>query len=480
MDDVVNADKVSVVRPIDLPSGTYSPDAVVMIDSGNRNEPLKKLPLGELMPKTDGVSVLKGNCADNSITPVTEGDTPEDWDCYEVEKEGEDIWIGDDKRVHAKAGWYHVDMGVYITSDDQEVDARAAISFGAYTGAPPGGWFDYSDYCCVDFDLSYEHENTHSVGFDIHVENDGDIIHLSASAPTEYTAACYLNWFSIHRIKGAGSGGGGGESQGGDAVVFKLKDYAADYLTGDTLWRDLISALLDDKAVGLVAPVEDSINALGWLDINYDIPDGYTKEQFIDELANEIPELNNLEFEFEVPLYGGALTMREAFAITPNGLALHYIAFVVAGFGLILEGGANELTCESVMPISTQGGFGIDHSKIGECVSALMAKGIPACYTGYNTTNELLINMGTITKISTDVLAGLPRTKGFWMEVVGAATWERNDPNHGIRFPITYEAMFYWTPPDPGILNDRGSWSIDHEEVFPLALDSRFVPAPIL
>lgn len=170
------------------------------------------------------VSLLKGNCNDNPITPEPEGDHPEDWDCYEVEKEGEDIWIGDDKRVHAKAGWYHVDMGVYIemdTGEEDEKDARAAILFGAYTGNAPDSVFDYTNYCGVDFDLSYGHEETHSVGFDIHVENDGDIIHLSASAPGENTAECFLDWFSIHRIKGAcsgGSGGGGGGS--GDCNVF--------------------------------------------------------------------------------------------------------------------------------------------------------------------------------------------------------------------------------------------------------------------
>lgn len=168
------------------------------------------------------VSVLKGNCDEHEITPEAGGETPEDWDCYEVEKEGEDIWIGDDNRVHAKAGWYHLDMGVYIdVASDEVVDARAAILFGAYTGAAPDSSFNYSNYCAVDFDLSYGHEETHSVGFDLHVENDGDIIHLSASAPTESTAGCYLDWFSIHRIKGAGSGGGGGGGGvSGDCNVF--------------------------------------------------------------------------------------------------------------------------------------------------------------------------------------------------------------------------------------------------------------------
>lgn len=222
MDEVVNADNVSVVRPIDLPLGTYSPDAVVTIDSGNRSEPLKKLPLGELMPKTDVVSVLKGNCNDNSITPEPEGDTPEDWDCYEVEKEGDDIWIGSDQRIHAKAGWYHVDMGVYVEPVDRNnpVDGRATIYVGAYVGTTPSSNFNYKDYTSLEMDLSYSHETTPAVGFDIHVENDGDIIHLSAGAPVgDYTAECYLDWFSIHRIKGAASGGGGG---GGDNPDFKI------------------------------------------------------------------------------------------------------------------------------------------------------------------------------------------------------------------------------------------------------------------
>lgn len=167
------------------------------------------------------VSVLKGNCDNHSIVPDDSG--PTDFDCYEVEKEGSDIWIGSDNRVHAKAGWYHVDMGVYVEPVDRVnfADGRATIYAGAYVGNAPSANFDYNNYTSVELDLSYNHETTPAVGFDIHVENDGDIIHLSTGAPVgDYTAECLLDWFSIHRIKGAGFGGGGG---GGDTP--SMPDY---------------------------------------------------------------------------------------------------------------------------------------------------------------------------------------------------------------------------------------------------------------
>lgn len=164
------------------------------------------------------VSVLKGNCDNHSIVPDDSG--PTDFDCYEVEKEGSDIWIGSDNRVHAKAGWYHVDMGVYVELDSQAEDAVAEVLVGAHSGAAPSNHFDYTNYCSINFDLSYDHYVTPSVGFDLHVENDGDIIHLSASAPSEHTAMCLLDWFSIHKITKISQGGGGGGGGSGDCNVF--------------------------------------------------------------------------------------------------------------------------------------------------------------------------------------------------------------------------------------------------------------------
>ncbi|MBO4712566.1 MAG: hypothetical protein J5615_01570 [Fibrobacter sp.] len=175
----------------------------------------------EFVPIPGEVSVLKGNCNKTSVTP--NDSAPTDFDCYEIEKEGDDIWIGSDKRVHANAGWYHVDMGVYVEPVDRNnpVDGRATIYVGAYVGTTPSSNFNYKDYTSLEMDLSYSHETTPAVGFDIHVENDGDVIHLSVGAPVgDFTAECILDWFNIHRIKCAASGGGGG---GGDTP--SMPDY---------------------------------------------------------------------------------------------------------------------------------------------------------------------------------------------------------------------------------------------------------------
>lgn len=486
MAEVVNADKVSVVRPIDLPSGTYSPDAVVTIDSGNRNEPLKKLPLSELMPKTDGVSVLKGNCADNSITPEAGGDLPEDchpedWDCYEVEKEGDDIWIGNDKRVHAKAGWYHIDMGVYIRSPTgDEEDARAAILFGAYTGTVPDGNFNYTDYCAVDFDLSYEHMDTPSVGFDIHVENDGDVIHLSASAPALYTAECYLDWFSVHKITkiSQGGGGGGGSAEGSDTAVFDLADYADD-LHSDTLWRDMVGAMLDGKVVALKMPVgDDSMEGIGWIERSIRLKPGYTKEEYIDHILDTWDEeLQVLTCDFTLSLYGGMAKVMETLHVTPNGARPDYAALLLAGYGAIVQGGRDRLFSEAIFPMNETGDY-LDMSRYGEVLARLQLKGVPITFIGYNITNECMFGMATVDKIGYPAEpSDINHTAAFTMEIHGIATWEGEDVHNGDRFPCMYSVSYGFLPPEEDAEIDvHGKWEIESDNVYPLAIDSTYIP----
>lgn len=476
MDDVVNADKVSVVRPIDLPSGTYSPDAVVTIDSGNRNEPLKKLPLGELMPKTDGVSVLKGNCADNSITPVTEGDTPEDWDCYEVEKEGEDIWIGIDKRVHAKAGWYHVDMGVYVSrvgsdededenEDEEDNDAVASIWFGAYTGTTPDNQFDYSDYCAIDFDLSYEHVVTPSTGFDIHVANDGDIIHLSVAAPADHTAECYLDWFSIHRIAEVISGGGGGDTPSGNCNVhvIDLQDLE------DDLWVECVSALLDGKllAIRINEGDGDNLGFVCWSEQSVKLPSGYTKDGYIAYLRT-VPLYATLTF-FARNDVAGVITEGFKFTVSPTvGLRYNYFFILIGGIGIKVTG--NSDTGE----FGSNDIFNFDYTdpdnprttseNLGTALGDVQNRGFPLFLTCRNSNNSFYISGPCYIHYVNPLMLRCHCIADYYEDPAGL---------HGERLPIDYHLHLNWNA-DPSWTQTQGYYTIYEDEVYPLALDSRF------
>lgn len=473
MDEVVNADKVSVVRPIDLPSGTYSPDAVVTIDSGNRNEPLKKLPLGELMPKTDVVSVLKGNCNDNSITPEPEGDTPEDWDCYEVEKDGEDIWIGDDQRIHAKAGWYHVDMGVFIGSGKEEADARASILFGAYTGTVPDGDFNYSDYCGVDFDLSYDHMETHSAGFDIHVDNDGDILHLSASAPDDLTAECYLDWFSIHRIADVvAGGGGGGDTPSGDCNVHVI-DLQLVEGEGVSLWEECIGAVLDGKLVAIRmggSTGEDNFGAVCWSGESMVIPTGYTKASYIEYLRNSM--YSSLTFYGTHTIAGTLLYEHIQFTVDPwVGLQLKWMSVTSVGVGIVLVGdnvsgefGSLDVICfdysDPDNPITT-----LEPNALIDALGAAQNSGIPLFLVCRNSTREFSI-YGPAYLTSYGMIS---------LKVHDIATYYE-DPDDTMRseqIPVDYFVRLQWHD-DPDRTTTQGYYTIYNDAVYPLALDSRF------
>ena len=472
MDDVVNADMVSVVRPIDLPSGTYSPDAVVTIDSGNRNEPLKKLPLGELMPKTDGVSVLKGNCDDHQIKPESEGEAPEDWDCYEVEKEGEDIWIGSDKRVHAKAGWYHVDMGVYIETDPGDStmveDARAAILFGAYTGDAPDSSFDYSDYCAVDFDLSYDHSVTSSVGVDVHVENDGDVIHLSVAAPTEKTAECFLDWFSVHRIAEVISGGSGGDTPSSDCNVHVIDLQLLDD-AGDDLWLECVSALLDGKllticidngGIGLVCNCEQALS----------VPSGYTKDSYIAYLRNT-PVYSTLSF-FGRQNIAGIMAEGAKFTVAPTyGLRVNWLFVSMSDIGVGVSVKGNSVTPE----FASNDIFGFDYTdpdnprttleNLGYILVDVQNYGIPVLLSCRNSTRQFRISGPCYLKNTTPLVLICHSIADYYEDPDNDATSEQ--------MPVDYQVALEWTP-DPSWTNTQGYYTIDVDHVYPLALDSRF------
>lgn len=478
MDDVVNADKVSVVRPMDLPLGTYSPDAVVTIDSGNRNEPLQKLPLGELMPKTDGVSVLKGNCDGYPVTPEPEGSL-EDWDCYEVEKEGENIWIGNDKRVHAKAGWYHVDMGVYVSrvdssedEDEEDNDAVASIWFGAYTGTVPDNTFDYSDYCAIDFDLSYAHDVTHSVGFDIHVENDGDIIHLSVAAPADYTAECYLDWFSIHRIADVvAGGGGGGDTPPGDCNVHVIDlQFLED--VGPALWEECISAILDGKLLAIRVNSGDAADNFGfvcWNEKSIIIPTGYTKDSYIEYLRSSM--YSTQTFYGTQAIAGTLLVEHIQFTVDPNvGLQFKWECVSMTGVGIVLVGndltgefGSQEILCfdysDPDNPKTT-----IEPTALIDALSDAQNRGIPLFLYCRNSTREFQI-YGRALMTSFGVLR---------MKVHDIATYYEDPDNaiHSEQIPVDYYVQLQWHD-DPDWMT-QGYYTIYTDAVYPLALDSRF------
>lgn len=469
MDEVVNADKVRVVRPIDLPSGTYSPDAVVTIDTGNRHEPLKKLPLGELMPNTDGVSVLKGNCDENGITPEAEGDNPEDWDCYEVEKEGNDIWVGDDNRVHAKAGWYHVDMGVFIgVNSGAVVDARAAILFGAYTGTAPDSVFDYSDYCGVDFDLSYDHEESHSTGFDLHVENDGDIIHLSASAPDVHTAECYLDWFSIHRIAEVVAGGGG-DTPSGDCNVHVI-DLQLLESTGDDLWVECISALLDGKLLAIRINAGDDGDNLGfvcWCEQSLMLPSGYTKDSYIAYLRT-MPLYATLTF-FARNETGGVITEGFKFTISPTvGLRMNYLFIILGDVGIPVTGnsGTGEFGSNYIFnfdytdpdnPRTTSEGLGV-------ALIDVQNRGFELFLSCRNSTGQFQVSGPCYIWAVNPLMLRCHCIANYYADPDGM---------YGERLPVDYHLHLTWNA-DPAWTQTQGYYTIYEDVVYPLALDSRF------
>lgn len=208
MDDVVNADKVSVVRPIDLPSGTYSPDAVVTIDTGNRNEPLKKLPLGELMPKTDAVSVFRAY----GTTRLDDGEFS--IDSVEV-VQGADIRCVDDAVVVDK-GSYHLAATFVVWLDADPVDAVIVPALYATLGNNSKAL----TYTGTTFDMSMPGNVVAlTMVCDFVVDTDDTILHLSLTGMPESgevgedVARVALDQLSIHKIAAViGESGGGGGS----------------------------------------------------------------------------------------------------------------------------------------------------------------------------------------------------------------------------------------------------------------------------
>lgn len=468
-DNVVMADRVVARRPMHMPEGTYDPKAVVVIDRGDPTKPLEKLALGELMPRTEGSAVLaalgttredNGEFSVDSITVLT-------GDCIHTE-------LG---KVYLDKGYYHVSATfvVWMDRDMPPVDGIIVPHIGAAIGSGN----TYLTEVGASFDLSNSSStDTLSISFDTDISSDGTELRLvlggmpSVSADEAGLAKVTLEQLSVHKITAVTSGGSGGGSGGGDVVIFNVNDYA-EVTTSDALWRDIMDAMLDDKAVCLISPIEDGINAVGWLDRNYDIPPGLTKEQLIETLASGDSEMASLDFNLQCSLHGGAMTMREALAVTPTGLDFNYVAFIVTGYGIILEGSSNGVGSESVLPLSNGR---IDRSRIGECFSDLVACGVPALYIGYDATHSCLFSLFRIDAMSYDMLIQEPYTKGFWLRASGIASWEGNDPQNGDTFPCMYRVTFQYAPPDSEVLNS-GGWTMTNEEMYPMAIDSRYVPS---
>lgn len=422
----------------------------------------------ELTSISGKVSVLKGNCDDHQITPVSSA--PTDFDCYEVEKEGSDIWIGDDQRVHAKAGWYHVDMGVYVEPTDNEnlVDGRATIYVGAYVGDAPSANFDWSDYASVEMDLSYSHELTQAVGFDIHVENDGDVIHLSAGAPVgDYTAECILDWFSVHRIVGAGSGstnlGGGGDC---NVHVIDLQLLNS---IGDDLWVECVSALLDGKlltiridggGVGLVCNCEQSMS----------VPSGYTKDSFIAYLRNN-PVYSTLSF-FGKHDIAGLMTEGIKFTVVPtDGLRVKWMFAAMSNTGAGVKVQGNSVTLE----FGSNDIFGFDYTdpdnprttseNLGDILVDIQNYGIPVFLSCRNSTRQFRITGPCYLENTTPLVLRCHSIADYYEDPDDDATSEQ--------IPVDYQVALEWTP-DPSWTRTQGYYTIDADHVYPLALDSRF------
>lgn len=423
----------------------------------------------ELMSISGKISVLKGNCDDHQITPGSSA--PTDFDCYEVEKEGSDIWIGDDNRVHAKAGWYHVDMGVYVEPVDREnfVDARATIYVGAYVGDAPPANFNWSDYASVEMDLSYNHEITPAVGFDIHIDNDGDVIHLSAGAPTgDYTAECLLDWFSIHRIVGAGSGstnlGGSGDC---NVHVIDLQLLES---TDDDLWVECVGALLDGKlltiridgggGVGLVCNCEQSMR----------VPSGYTKDSYIAYLRNS-PVYSVLSFFGKYSISDIAVEGIKFTVAPTDGLRLKwmYAKMISSGAGVAIQG--NSVTLE----FGSNDILGFDYTdpdnpkttseNLGDILVDIQNYGIPLFLSCRNSTRQFRIKGPCYLERATPLTLRCHSIADYYEDPDDSVTSEQ--------MPVDYHVQLEWTP-DPSWTRTQGYYMIDVDHVYPLALDSRF------
>ena len=424
----------------------------------------------ELMSISGKVSVIKGNCDDHQITPGSSA--PTDFDCYEVEKEGSDIWIGDDNRVHAKAGWYHVDMGVYVDPADREnfVDARATIFVGAYVGDAPLADFNWSDYASVELDLSYDHELTQAVGFDIHVDNDGDVIHLSAGAPYgDYTAECILDWFSVHRIVGAGSGStnlGGG---GGDCNVHVIDLQLLESM-GDDLWVECVSALLDGKMLAIrINAVDDSDN-LGfvcWCEQTMTLPSGYTKDSYIAYLRTA-PLYATLTF-FARNETGGVITEGFKFTISPTvGLRMNYLFIILVDVGIPVTGNSDtgEFGSDYI--------FNIDYTDpdnprtTSECLGValidLQNRGFELFLSCWNSTGQFQVSGPCYIWAVNPLMLRCHCIANYYADPDGM---------YGERLPVDYHLHLTWNA-GPSWTETQGYYTICEDEVYPLALDSRF------
>lgn len=423
----------------------------------------------ELMSISGKVSVLKGNCDDHQITPGSSA--PTDFDCYEVEKEGSDIWIGDDNRVHAKAGWYHVDMGVYVEPVDRVnfVDWRATIYVGAYVGDAPSANFNWSDYASVEMDLSYNHEITPAVGFDIHVDNDGDVIHLSAGAPVgDYTAECILDWFSIHRIVGAGSGstnlGGGGDC---NVHVIDLQLLES---TGDDLWVECVGALLDGKLLAIRINAGDDGDNLGfvcWCEQSLMLPSGYTKDSYIAYLRT-MPLYATLTF-FARNEAGGVITEGFKFTISPTvGLRMNYLFIILGDVGIPVTGnsGTGEFGSNYIFnfdytdpdnPRTTSEGLGV-------ALIDVQNRGLELFLSCSNSTGQFKISGPCYIWAVNPLMLRCHCIANYYADPDGM---------YGERLPVDYHLHLSWNA-DPAWTQTQGYYTIYEDEVYPLALDSRF------
>lgn len=422
----------------------------------------------ELTSISGKISVLKGNCYDHLITPGSSA--PTDFDCYEVEKEGSEVWIGEDHRVHAKAGWYHVDMGVYIEplSAENFVDGLATIYIGAYVGDAPDANFDWSDYASVEVDLSYDHEITPAVGFDIHVENDGDVIHISAGAPVgDYTAECFLDWFSVHRIVGAGSGstnlGGGGGDCNVHVIDLKLLESA-----GDDLWVECVSALLDGKLLtiriggspaGLVCNCEQSMS----------VPPGYTKDSYIAYLRNS-PVYSVLSFFGKHSISDLAIEGIK-FTIAPTyGLRVKWMFVAMSNTGAGVKVQGNSVT----LKFASNDIFGFDYTdpdnprttldNLGDILVDIQNYGIPVFLSCRNSTRQFRITGPCYIWAVNPLMLRCHCIADYY---------EDPDGMYGERLPVDYHLHLTWNA-DPSWTQTQGYYTIFEDEVYPLALDSRF------
>lgn len=461
MSDVVNADKVTVTRPIDLPKGTYNPNSVVVVDTGVRGQPLEHLPLGELMPNGGEASVFRANGTTRSENGVFSVDSIS-------LSTGSDIQC-DDGKLYLSKGYYHISASFVAWIDGDVADTDVVLQVRLVLGDTDitGVWHT--------FDLTQpESHLTMPLVCDVYAPSDGRELKLELSGlpdtgePGEGAACVTMEQVSIHKITSVSSGGGGEVSES-NVAIFDLMDYAQEPAS-DTLWVDMVSAMLDGKAVALKMPmVNTRLYSLGWSNRSFVLPDGYTKQQYLEELVNDYSEICTLPFMMSCDLYSQAVTMRYALDVSPSGIKVRYMAVIMPIYGVMVETYVTSVLTESVLPMN-DAGDGLDMSKLGQCIEELHREGIPVTLTGYDATGTCMLNLLVCDRISWLVINQDSDT-GFRLEAHGDAVWDGSDEYNGYTFPCRYKSTYVWVADA-----EPNHFEIVSDQVTPLAIDTRFVP----